>query len=203
MDIPENNDLKEKLTREKIKKELLYLHWRSVLSVVLIPLIFITEYILCYFLDIIDRIDLPVRIIAWALYLLIAANLIVDLVCIIRIKNDKFHVVKDILVKKEKFITSDEEVDMETRNVVHSRFGTYRGYTLVFSKFKWAIPDYNYRWSEFYGVMRVAEVYGKSEVTDWFYIAYSCKPGILTAFNTKFFEYTDVCDEDFTGNKNH
>ena len=192
----ENNDLKETLTREKVKRELLHTHRHELLAYILSSVcILYFEILFCWILDCLDRIDLPVRIIAGILYFIYFVYIIAHIVCIIRIKMNKFYVVKDILVDKK------EQVKVRLKNYISMRkfrIASPRFYNLCFSKMgTWEIPARNYKWSEFYGLQVNCQIYYKSEATDWFYIAYTCRNIEMTAFNAEYFEYNGECDANF------
>ena len=193
----ENNDLKETLTREKIKRELLYTHRNEIRSYLLSPIfVFVFEQLICLLLNDINIIDLPVRIIAWILYATQLIFLIANIVCVVKIKKGKFYVVKDILINKKLI----ESVRVRNLTIRKFHFAPAFYYQFYFSKIKkWAIPDYNYAWSEFYGAVSDVKIYKSAQITDWFYIAYVNKYVALTAFSFVFFCYDHECDEILCG----
>ena len=194
----ENNFLKEDLTREKIKKELSHTHMHEIKSYIFsMVMFFVFEHLFCAILDLMDRIDLPVRIIAWILYFSDVLFIIANIICLIRVKKGKFYVVKDIMTDKKVVSTFYIRRRLTIRRM---RFDSPREFCLVFSKLgAWRLPCRNYKWSEFYGMLTDIEIYAKSEPTDWFYIAYTCKFVGRTVFNACYFEYIEVPDLDFCG----
>ena len=113
-----------------------------------------------------------------------------DIICIVRIKKDKIHIVKDILI--------DKKLDYG-RSSTSSRFSFFVfTYQFTFSKFgDWSIPRYNYEWSEFYGPMKDEDVYEQAEVTDSFYIIYVLKKYCAIILSTRLFDLEEIKSQRF------
>lgn len=182
----ENNDLREKISYEKLKNIMLKKYYRSV--VYGFSCLFITvwaELILCIVFNTANITCLPVKIVAWLLYLLFITFTVKDIICIVRIKKDKIHIVKDILI--------DKKLNYGHSSVpFHFSFFVF-SYQFTFSKFGgWSIPRYNYEWSEFYGPMKDEDVYEQAEVTDSFYIIYVLKKYCAIILNTRLFDLEGI-----------
>ena len=185
----ENNDLKEKVSRQKLKKILIKQYIGGFICAILFCVITsLFKFFFCYIFRNLEGMDLVINIIAGIFYLLIFIYAVKQVVYMIKIKTDKFCIVKDTLVDKQ------PRQGRRSRTLFQGPF--FLPYRFYFAKFgEWSIPRYNYEWSEFYGPMKEDAVYEQAEITDSFYIVYVNRKNGFYVLSTKLFDLEGIINQ--------
>lgn len=180
---------KEILTREKIKKEVRYQSIREVAMAIVLPFLILFLILILKLLDSdlvtsgaisSDKFGLTVIIILLSILFLIFVFVVVKNSNIIfSVQKDKYQIVKDRLIN----------LQSGSGNIPSTSVTFYRPYRLYFSikKRKYNIPSgKNYRWSKDF-CMYDYNVFNSSTVGDEFYLII-INNKVIYAYNSKFFE---------------